>query len=143
MFHNESCILTTKTGIYLSFQSAYAETTTDGIHEHQKEPRYTTWKIREDGEHIQTLDYIFYHTPSTTNIHPETDHDDDIYNNIEDISKSTNHNLCNEIQVEKVLDFPTGEQITPDRVPSFAYASDHFSLLADFKLRAITSELEE
>jgi len=25
-----------------------------------KEPEYTTWKYREDGEHIQTLDYIFY-----------------------------------------------------------------------------------
>ena len=25
-----------------------------------KEPDYTTWKYREDGEHIQTLDYIFY-----------------------------------------------------------------------------------
>ncbi|GIY96936.1 nocturnin [Caerostris extrusa] len=24
------------------------------------EPRYTTWKIREDGEYCQTLDYIFY-----------------------------------------------------------------------------------
>ena len=24
------------------------------------EPDYTTWKFREDGEHIQTLDYIFY-----------------------------------------------------------------------------------
>ena len=25
-----------------------------------KEVDYTTWKFREDGEHIQTLDYIFY-----------------------------------------------------------------------------------
>jgi hypothetical protein len=24
------------------------------------EPRYTTWKHREDGEHIETLDYIFF-----------------------------------------------------------------------------------
>jgi len=33
--------------------SAYKET----LH---TEPEYTTWKFREDGEHIQTLDYIFY-----------------------------------------------------------------------------------
>ena len=26
------------------------------------EPAFTTWKIREDGEHKQTLDYMF-HTP--------------------------------------------------------------------------------
>jgi hypothetical protein len=24
------------------------------------EPKYTTWKIREDGEHKQILDYIFH-----------------------------------------------------------------------------------
>lgn len=36
--------------------------------------------------------------------------------------------------VEQVLPFPTGEQIGPDRVPSFQYPSDHFSLVVDFKL---------
>ncbi|QQP37938.1 Uncharacterized protein FKW44_018385, partial [Caligus rogercresseyi] len=30
-------------------------------------PDYTTWKIREDGEHIQTLDYIF-HTPESLDL---------------------------------------------------------------------------
>ena len=33
---------------FSSLNSAYAPDT------------YTTWKIREDGEHKQTLDYIFY-----------------------------------------------------------------------------------
>lgn len=36
----------------LNLSSAYAH---DG-----KEPLYTTWKIREEGEQCQTLDYIFY-----------------------------------------------------------------------------------
>lgn len=36
----------------LNLASAYAY---DG-----KEPQYTTWKIREEGEQCQTLDYIFY-----------------------------------------------------------------------------------
>jgi nocturnin len=36
--------------------------------------------------------------------------------------------------VNQVLPFPTGEQIGPDRVPSFQYPSDHFSLVVDFDL---------
>lgn len=36
----------------LNLASAYA---LDG-----KEPSYTTWKIREEGEQCHTLDYIFY-----------------------------------------------------------------------------------
>lgn len=36
--------------------------------------------------------------------------------------------------VDQVLPFPTGEQIGPDRVPSFQYPSDHFSLVVDFDL---------
>ncbi|KAG1677317.1 Nocturnin [Nymphon striatum] len=36
------------------------------------------------------------------------------------------------VQVEAVLDFPTEEQIGPTRIPSFQYASDHFSLCADY-----------
>ena len=127
-----------------SFQSAYAETTKDGVVEHQREPKYTTWKIREDGEHIQTLDYIFYHSPSTTlPLDTNSDADDDMYNKIQDNTQTTAQSLISSIQVEKVLDFPTGDQISPDRLPSLAYASDHLSLLADFKFKSIVSELEE
>ena len=67
-----------------------------------KEADYTTWKIREDGEHCQTLDYIFYSE--------------------------------DKLQANQVLDFPSGEQIGPHRVPSLAYSSDHFSLVADFTI---------
>lgn len=38
-----------------------------------------------------------------------------------------------QLSVEQVLPFPTGEQVGPDRVPSFQYPSDHFSLVVDFK----------
>lgn len=38
--------------------------------------------------------------------------------------------------VDQVLPFPTGQQIGPDRVPSFQYPSDHFSLVVDFDLLA-------
>jgi len=80
----------------IRFQSAYAEAN-GGV-----EVPYTTWKIREDGEHIQTLDYVF-HTPE-------------------------------DVQVEAVLDFPSGDEIGLDRLPSHSYASDHFSLACDFKV---------
>lgn len=40
------------------------------------------------------------------------------------------------LAVDQVLPFPTGEQIGPDRVPSFQYPSDHFSLVVDFDLLA-------
>jgi len=92
----------------LKFKSAYAETTPDG-----SETPYTTWKIREDGEHIQTLDYVFY----------TDDHTDD------DTSR-----VAPRLQVESVLDFPSGQDIGPDRLPSERYASDHFSLVVDFKM---------
>ena len=38
---------------FFSLSSAYKDVL-------NKEVDYTTWKFREDGEHIQTLDYIFY-----------------------------------------------------------------------------------
>ena len=38
---------------YFRLNSAYFDM-------NNKENDYTTWKIREDGEHIQTLDYIFH-----------------------------------------------------------------------------------
>jgi len=80
----------------IRFRSAYADANGCGA-----EVPYTTWKIREDGEHIQTLDYIF-------------------------------HTADKGVQVESVLDFPTGEEIGINRLPSPNYASDHFSLAADF-----------
>jgi len=39
--------------LFFSLSSAYKDVL-------NKEVNYTTWKYREDGEHIQTLDYIFY-----------------------------------------------------------------------------------
>ncbi len=38
----------------MNLDSAYAAA------DHGEEPQYTSWKIREDGEQRQTLDYIFY-----------------------------------------------------------------------------------
>ena len=49
----------------------------------------------------------------------------------------------NHFNVDQVLPFPTGEQIGPDRVPSLQYPSDHFSLVADFRLMETTSGLPE
>ena len=39
-----------------SLRSAYASCSSSPS---SGEPPYTTWKIREDGEHVQTLDYVF------------------------------------------------------------------------------------
>ncbi|XP_041943963.1 nocturnin isoform X1 [Alosa sapidissima] len=36
------------------------------------------------------------------------------------------------LTVDTVLDFPTAEQIGPDRLPSYNYPSDHLSLVCDF-----------
>ncbi|XP_012692430.1 nocturnin isoform X2 [Clupea harengus] len=36
------------------------------------------------------------------------------------------------LNVDTVLDFPTAEQIGPDRLPSYNYPSDHLSLVCDF-----------
>ena len=58
------------------------------------------FRIREDGEHIQTLDYVFY----------TDDHNDD------DTSR-----VAPRLQVESVLDFPSGQDIGPDRLPSERY----------------------
>ncbi|XP_068207202.1 nocturnin-like isoform X2 [Palaemon carinicauda] len=68
-----------------------------------EEPPYSTWKIRESGEHCHNIDYIFY----------------------------TPRNLC----VEGGFDAPTEEDLGPCRAPSFAYPSDHFSLICDFSLQ--------
>ncbi|XP_046447618.1 nocturnin-like isoform X2 [Daphnia pulex] len=45
-----------------------------------------------------------------------------------------------QLGVNQVLPFPTGEQIGPDRVPSFQYPSDHFSLVVDFDLLPSASQ---
>ena len=135
-----------------SFKSAYSESkiSEGGAIEQHKEPSYTTWKIREDGEHIQTLDYIFYHSPDSfmfgqddITAEEDTNEDNINYNELQDESQFTSQSHCSNIKVEKVLEFPTGEQISSDRVPSLAYASDHFSLIADFKIKSSVSELEE
>ncbi|XP_072400714.1 nocturnin isoform X2 [Diabrotica undecimpunctata] len=87
----------------LQLGSAYADCDTDPrISSAEREPAYTTWKIRGEGEVCHTIDYMFY-------------------------SK-------NKLELEAVLDMPTGEEIGENRVPSFSYPSDHFSLVCDFKI---------
>ena len=68
----------------IRFRSAYA--TEDGA-----EVPYTTWKIREDGEHVQTLDYVFYADAGEEGA---------------------------ALEVDSVLDIPSGEDIGVNRVPS-------------------------
>lgn len=85
------------------FSSAYAGCgLSHGESSAEREPSYTTWKIREEGEVCHTIDYVFYSQDN--------------------------------MKVEAVLNFPNDEQIGQDRVPSFLYPSDHFSLVCDFKL---------
>lgn len=40
-----------------------------------------------------------------------------------------------QITVKNCLMFPTGDEISPDRTPSYQYPSDHFSLVCDFELQ--------
>ncbi|KAK5639772.1 hypothetical protein RI129_010583 [Pyrocoelia pectoralis] len=84
------------------FSSAYASYDISGLRSADREPPYTTWKIRDEGEICHTIDYIFY------------SHD--------------------AMEVEAVLDFPSGDEIGKDRVPSYLYPSDHFSLVCDLRL---------
>lgn len=88
----------------LGLGSAYADcdTNVNNSKSADREPSYTTWKIRGEGEVCHTIDYVFY-------------------------SK-------NKLDLEAVLELPTGEEIGEDRVPSLAYPSDHFSLVCDFKI---------
>lgn len=71
------------------------------------EPSYTTWKIRSDGEHCTTIDYIFFSKDRFT--------------------------------VDNVLNFPSGEELGPDRAPCYSYPSDHFSLCCDLSLNPFWS----
>ncbi|CAG9856001.1 unnamed protein product [Phyllotreta striolata] len=87
----------------LGLGSAYADCDTNfSLKSADREPTYTTWKIRGEGEVCHTIDYVFY-------------------------SK-------NQLELEGVLELPTGEEIGENRVPSMAYPSDHFSLVCDFKI---------
>ncbi len=95
-------------------RSAYAGASATGA----EEPPYTTWKIREDGEHVQTLDYIF-HT--------------------EECGVGGAHAASaapTGLRVDRVLGFPSGEELGPGRLPCEAFASDHLSLIADFSFVA-------
>lgn len=85
----------------LSCQEVKLDSIYRHLSNHGVEPPYTTWKIREEGEVCQTLDYIFY-TPQS-------------------------------LKVRSILQLPTGEDIGMDRVPSFSYPSDHFSLVCDLR----------
>ncbi|XP_068913744.1 nocturnin isoform X5 [Tenebrio molitor] len=87
---------------HLNLGSAYADCDTSNVNSAAREPPYTTWKIRDEGEVCHTIDYVFYKKDS--------------------------------LEVEAVLELPTGEEIGEDRVPSFSYPSDHFSLVCDFKI---------
>ncbi|XP_055599192.1 nocturnin isoform X2 [Uranotaenia lowii] len=40
------------------------------------------------------------------------------------------------LTIKNCLMFPSGEEISPDRTPSYQYPSDHFSLLCDFELQS-------
>lgn len=42
-------------------------------------------------------------------------------------------------RIKNCLMFPTGDEISPDRTPSYQYPSDHFSLICDFELRSSVS----
>lgn len=96
-------IYTTLLNSKLGLSSAYAECSPiKASVSALREPPYTTWKIRDEGEVCHTIDYIFY--------------------------------TKNRMDVEAVLEMPTSEEIGADRVPSFSYPSDHFSLCCDFKL---------
>lgn len=45
--------------------------------------------------------------------------------------------------VKNCLMFPSGDEISPDRTPSYQYPSDHFSLVCDFELQSTTSNAED
>ncbi|KAF5272703.1 hypothetical protein FQA39_LY07730 [Lamprigera yunnana] len=99
----EAVYQTILNGEYTNFSSAYATCENfNGLCSAEREPPYTTWKIREEGEICHTIDYVFYNKD------------------------------C--MDVEAVLDFPSGDEIGQDRIPSYLYPSDHFSLVCDFKL---------
>lgn len=93
----------------LKLSSAYADSNLYTQDMSCREPPFTTWKIREEGEVCHTIDYVFYSRK--------------------------------DMDVEAVLDLPAEEEIGEDRVPSFSYPSDHFSLVCDLKLKSRKSSV--
>lgn len=69
------------------------------------EPPYSTWKIRGGFNGSET----------------------DVCHTIDYIWYTKNR-----LKVRALLNFPTEEDIGPDRLPSYQYPSDHFSLASDF-----------
>ena len=47
------------------------------------------------------------------------------------------------LQLESGLEFPSEEDIGPNRLPSFSYPSDHFSLVCDFSFRKRESFIDD
>lgn len=90
----------------------------------KREPPYTTWKIREDGEECHTIDYVFYTPDQLKVISPNCP-----------IVIPNILNLLLNLQIINCLEFPAGEQIGKNRTPCIQYPSDHFSLVCDFELR--------
>lgn len=90
----------------------------------KREPPYTTWKIREDGEECHTIDYVFY-TPDQLKVSGP---------NCPILIPNILKFLLN-LQIINCLEFPAGEQIGKNRTPCIQYPSDHFSLVCDFELR--------
>lgn len=93
------------------------------------EPVYST--VRSD-ERFQ-LDSAYRHAPGSDGQEPayttwKVRGEGECCHTIDYVFFSRRH-----LSVDQVLPFPTGEQIGPDRVPSFQYPSDHFSLVVDFK----------
>ncbi len=100
-------------------RSAYANASSAG------EPAFTTWKIREDGEHVQTLDYIF-HTEA------EEAEEEGGGTGEEGRGGGGGGGGGGGLRVDRVLGFPSGDDLGPGRLPCEAFASDHMSLVADF-----------
>ena len=93
----------------LRLASAYTHLPPEGATDHtgrvkSAEPAYTTWKIRGD---------------SSGEV--------DVCRTIDYIWYSSER-----LQVAALLEFPSAAAIGADRLPSYQYASDHLSLVADF-----------
>jgi len=95
----------------------------------KREPPYTTWKIREEGEECHTIDYVFY-TPDRLKVGYLR-----VYMYIPlNLKAKINFQTSLYFQIKNCLNFPEGEQIGKNRTPSYQYPSDHFSLVCDFEL---------
>lgn len=90
-----------------------------------REPPFTTWKIREEGEVCHTIDYIFY---TMDKFKVSAKHHCHV-----DAFGIHFHPFRSFSQVKNCLQFPHDTEIGKNRTPSFRYPSDHFSLLCDFE----------